>query len=209
MSGLVALLFAPLKIDIEYRNSKLKIIVKCLFVKVTLDKENFAKNKSGKTRKDKPKAENTEKVGVIEKLKNLKKSFDEVKFILNDVFEHMRDKIEFSGIYVRIKYGTGDAAITGMIYGAIWSFIGNIYSFFCRFFRIKFPKVELEPQFGGKEFEIEVEGIITTRLVHIIIAAIRSGKNILKRKKERIKDGRTASNSRSYVHSNAEHKRYD
>ncbi len=180
----VALLFAPLKIDIEYRNNKLKITVKCLFVKVTLDREEFARKKTGQASKSNP--QTNEKIGVIEKLKNLKKGFDEIRFILHDVFEHMRGKIEFSGVYVRVKYGTGDAAITGMIYGAIWSFIGSVYGFLCRFFRIKFPKVELEPQFGGKAFEIEAEGIITTRLVHIIIAAIRSGKNILKRKKERI-----------------------
>ncbi len=184
LAAIIALLFAPLKIDIEYRNSKLIITVKCLFVKVTLDRENFAKKKSGQATRTK--SQSTEKAGALEKLKNLKKSFDEIRFILHDVFEHMRDKIEFSGIYVRVKYGTGDAAITGMIYGAIWSFIGSVYGFLCRFFRVRFPKVELEPQFGGKAFEIEAEGIITTRLVHIIIAAIRSGKNILKRKKERI-----------------------
>ncbi len=186
LAVIIALLTAPLEIDIEYRNSKLKITVKCLFVKIVLDEKNFAKKKSTKTKKTKLNAQNTEKIGAMEKLKNLKKGFDEIRYILHDVFEHMRDKIEFSGIYVRVKYGTGDAAITGMIYGAIWSFIGNVYGFLCKFFRIKFPKVELEPQFGGKAFEIEAEGIITTRLVHIIIAAIRSGKNILKRKKERI-----------------------
>ncbi len=187
-AAIAALLLAPLKINIEYRNSKLKIIIKCLFIKVTLDRERLAKKKPKKTErvKQKPKDEHTEKQSIIEKIKNLKKGFDEVRYILHDVFDVMRDKMEFSGIYVRVKYGTGDAAITGMIYGAIWSFVGNVYGFLCRFFRVKFPKVELEPQFGGKAFEIEAEGIITTRLVHIIIAAIRSGKNILKRKKERI-----------------------
>ncbi len=183
LATITVFLFAPLKIDIEYRNSKLLITLKCLFVKVVLDKENFAKKKSGQASKTKPQA--TEKAGALEKLKNLKKGFDEMRYILHDLFEHMRDRMEFSGIYVRVKYGTGDAAITGIIYGAIWSFIGSVYGFLCRFFRIKFPKVELEPQFGGKAFEIEAEGIITTRLVHIIIAGIRSGKNILKRKKER------------------------
>ncbi len=183
---IIALLYAPLKIDIEYRGNKLLITVKCLFIKVTLDREKFSKKKSAKTKDDSKKMQTDEKVGALEKLKNLKRGFDEVRLILQDVFDVMRDKIEFSGIYVRVRYGTGDAAITGMIYGAIWSFIGNVYGFLCRFFHIKFPKVELEPQFGGKAFEIEAEGIITTRLVHIIIAAIRSGKNILKRKKERI-----------------------
>ncbi len=181
-----AFLYAPLEIDIEYRSGKLKITVRCLFVKVTLDEKTFSKGKAKKSEKPVPKAEDTKKLSALEKLKNLKRGFEEIKYILDDVLTLLRDKAEFSGLYVRVKYGTGDAAITGMIYGAIWSFIGNIYGFLCRFFRIKFPEVELEPQFGGKAFEIEAEGIITTRLVHIIIAGIRSGKNILKRKKERI-----------------------
>lgn len=190
LAATVALLTAPLKIDVEYRNTKLKITIKCLFIKVTLDENSFSKTRGKQSSKPKQKVSNkeysAEKISPIEKLKNLKKSYNEMKDILNDIFELLKDKAEFSGIYVRVKYGTGDAAITGMIYGAIWSFIGSVYGFLCRFFSIKFPKVELEPQFGGKAFEIEAEGIITTRLVHIIIAAIRSLKNILKRKKERI-----------------------
>ncbi len=183
---LLVLLVAPLKICIEYRNSKLIITAKCLFIKVKLDSETFSKGKPQKAKKRNTDTQNTEKIGVIQKLRNLKKGFDEIRFILEDVFKLLKDKAEFSELYIRVKYGTGDAAITGMIYGAIWTFIGNLYSFLCRFFRISFPQVELEPQFGGKAFEIEAEGIISTRLVHIIIAGIRSGKNILKRKKERI-----------------------
>ena len=112
-------------------------------------------------------------------------NYGNVKDILDEILNLVRNKAEFSGIYVRVRYGTGEAAITGMIYGAIWSLIGNLYSFLCRFFRIEFPKLELEPVFGEKAFEIEAEGIITTKPVHIITAILRSAKIYLKHKKEK------------------------
>ena len=86
----------------------------------------------------------------------------------------MRYRITFSKFFVSVVYGTGDAADTGMLYGAIWALIGNLYSFMCRYFYIDFPDLELRPEFEKKVFEIEAEGIIAVRLVHIIIAVLRS-----------------------------------
>ncbi len=178
------LLLAPLKIGIEYRNSKMKINVKCLFVRFIIDTSDFKNKKRPKA--SAPAEQKAESSGVLEKIKNLKNGYDNMKGVLDEVLGLLKDKAEFSGIYIRVKYGTGDAAITGIIYGAIWSLVGSVYALLCRYFRIRFPELELEPVFGGKVFEIEAEGIITTRLVHIITASIRSGKNILKSKKERI-----------------------
>lgn len=183
LTGIFVLLFAPFKIGIEYRNSKMKITIKCLFVKIKIDDSTFKNGKKSKA--PNTNGGKTENPGVIEKIKNLKKGYDNMKDVLGDVLALLKDKAEFSGIYIRVKYGTGDAAITGMVYGAIWTFVGNVYGFLCRYFRIRFPELELEPVFGEKVFEIEAEGIITTRLVHIITAAFRSRKNILKIKKER------------------------
>ncbi len=178
LAGIFALLFAPLKLGVEYRNSKMKITVKCLFVRIKIDSSALRNGKKVKT----PKTVDTkrESTGVIEKIKNLKKGYEAMKGVLGDVLSLLKDKAEFSGIYVRVKYGTGEAAVTGMVYGAIWSLVGNIYAFLCRYFKVKFPELELEPVFDGKAFEIEAEGIITTRLVHIITALFRSRKNIFK-----------------------------
>lgn len=178
---LVFLLYSPLRITVEYRNQKLAIEFRCRFLKWRTKDSNFKKRKNGESAPQ----DKENMPGILERLTTFRKSYDGVKDIVDEVLDLVKNRAEFSGIFIRIKYGTGEAALTGMIYGAIWTLVGNIYSFLCRFFRIEFPELELEPVFGGKAFEIEAEGIITTRLVHIITAGLRSLRLYLKNKKEK------------------------
>lgn len=175
----VAVLYAPLKISVEYRNKKLSIVFRNFLFKIVID-DRFLNKK-----KDKKKETENENTGIMDKIKAFKEGYHKFDGVLDEIFSLVRDKAEFPKIYLRVRYGTGDAAITGIIYGGIWSLVGNIYAFLCRFFKVKFPTVELEPVFGGKAFEIEAEGIIKTQLVHIITAVIRSVKIYSKHKKEK------------------------
>ena len=178
---LTVFLFSPLKILAEYRESKLKLVFKCLFVKFTIDDSRFGRKKDKGQNTDEKKTPDN----AFGRLKDFKENYGNVKMILGEILNLVRNKAEFSGIYVRVRYGTGEAAITGMIYGAIWALLGNVYSFLCRFFRIEFPKLELEPVFGDTAFEIECEGIITTKPVHIITAVLSSAKIYKEHKKEK------------------------
>jgi hypothetical protein len=149
---------------------------------VSIDGSKFKKNNKKKSKNAETKIE---KNGYLDKIKGFKTSYTDIKDILEEILLLTKNKAEFSGIYIRIRYGTGDAAITGSIYGAIWAITGSIYSFLCRFFKVGFPTLELEPVFGGKVFDFEAEGIITTKLVHIITAIFRSIKIYYKRKKKK------------------------
>lgn len=173
-----ALLCSQLKIIVEYRNETLSLTFRCLFFKFVISGTNFQK-KNAPQRSDNGK----DKAGSLGRIQGFRQRYNDVKDILAEILDLVKNRAEFSGIFIRLKYGTGDAAITGVIYGAIWSLVGNIYSLLCRFFRVEFPTLELEPVFGSKAFEIEAEGIITTRLVHIITAVIRSLKIYFKQKK--------------------------
>ena len=174
-------LYSELKIIAEYRNGKLDLTFRCLFVKITIDNSKFKKQKEEGTMPDGKK----DTLGAFGRIKNFRKSYDDSKDILAEIFDLVKNRCELSDIYIRIKYGTGEAALTGMIYGAIWAFVGNVYSLLCRFFRVEFPTIELEPVFDGKALEIEAEGIITTKLVHIINAVYRSYKLYSKHKKQK------------------------
>lgn len=131
--------------------------------------------------------EKSESDSFFGKILELKKSWQEQKSVIDAFVRSTKHKIRFSDIYVRVRYGTGDAAATGMIYGAVWSLVGTVYAFLCRSFYIGFPDIELEPVYDKKVFSCEAEGIITVRPVHIIIAAFRGFKIYLKNKKEREK----------------------
>ncbi|MBQ9757980.1 MAG: DUF2953 domain-containing protein [Clostridia bacterium] len=177
-------LFPKLSVFVEYRNGKIKLVFKTLFFRYTLDDEKL----KGLSKKDKgPKKDDgkTEEEKFFSKVEKIKGKYDEAKEIIDTVLSCAGDRVEFSDIFIRSKFGTGDAASTGMLYGAIWTLIGNVYAFLCRFFNIKFPEVELVPSFNEKAFEIEAEGIIKIRIVHIITAAIRGFKVYSKHKKQK------------------------
>lgn len=199
IAGLIAavsflLLYPKLNIIIEYRGGKLKVFFKSILFRYTLDDEKL-KSFSGKSKgggKNEKSAsreleEDKEKTaeGFFAKLEKAKTQFFEVREIVETVFQSSGHRVEFSNIYIRSKFGTGDAAHTGMAYGAVWTIIGNVYAFLCRFFKIEFPEVELIPAFNETIFEIEAEGIIKMRLVHIISAALMGFRAYKKHRKEK------------------------
>lgn len=176
----VLLLFCPLRIDIEYRNKGVKITFRCVFLKYTVDNSKFkVKNKKPSTE---PEVKATEEKKKTDKLFE---GFDDTKELLQIIIDLVKNKARFSDLYIRFRYGVGDAAYTGILYGGIWALIGNVYAYLCRYFYIDFPKVELEPVFDKKVFEAEAQGIITTRLVHIITAVLRSLKVYKKHNKSK------------------------
>jgi hypothetical protein len=190
--GLVALvvfvsvlLCARLKICVEYRDGKMKLIFRCLCFKISVKDSTLRKQKKSKKGLEAQVADGKKPAGIFDRIRSFRDGYDGVRGVLEEILTLIKDRAEFTDIYIRIRYGTGDAAITGIIYGAIWGLVGNIYSLVCRYAKVKFPILELEPVFGGKAFEIEAEGIIVTRLVHIITAAFRSVKVYLKYKSQK------------------------
>lgn len=170
---LLCLLFRKLNIIIEYRNGKLKIIFRTLFFKYTLDDDRLRS-----FRKNKDKTETSENAEMTTetffgKVEKVKRQYNDVKDIVEAVLDYAGEKVEFSDIYLRASFGTGDAAHTGIVCGAIWTLIGNVYAFLCRFLNLEFPEVELIPCFNEKVFKIEAEGIIRIRLVHIIMCGFK------------------------------------
>ncbi len=187
------LLYPKLNIIIEYRGGKVKLIFRSLLFKFTLDDEKLRSfgGKKDKSKADKNNAENPEEKSVdvfFAKVEKFKTQYHKVKEIIDAFLDYAGNRAEVTDVFVRCSFGTGDAAQTGMAYGAIWVLIGNVYAFLCRFIRMEFPEVELAPAFNEKTFEIEAEGIIKMRTVHIILAGLRVLKLYTKHKKEKGED---------------------
>lgn len=177
------LLYPKLNIIIEYHGGKVKMIFKSLLFKFTLDNEKL-KNFGGK--KTNNKTQNDKSVdSFFAKIRKFKVQYQEVKEVVNAVFDYAGRRAEVCDIFIRCSFGTGDAAQTGIAYGAIWTLISNIYAYLCRYIRIEFPQVELAPAYNEKAFEIEAEGIIKMRTAHIILAGLRVLRLYTKHKKEK------------------------
>ncbi len=179
--ALISILFLKTKLIIEYNDKRFVLKIRNLFLRLTLDSEKLSKFR---VKKDEKENEGDEKQGIFEKISRLKERYNAVRDIIDIFSECLKKRVSMTKIEVQIKYGTGDACTTGLAYGAIWTLIGNIYSFLCRRFTITFPDVKINAQFDGKpSLEVRCYGIIQVRFVHIIIAAVRSYKSYKKHKK--------------------------
>ena len=182
----VWLIFSPLIINAEYRNKKLKLVLRCAFLRYTVNDSAFRKKekktKEGKT-PEKDNGSESDK-SFMGKISKWGKGYGDASEVLAEILDLVKYRAEFYDIYLRLRYGSGDAAATGILYGGIWTVIGSAYSYLCRYFSIEFPKVELEPVFNEKVFDIEAQGIIKTRLVHIIRCVLKILKKQIIRKKQ-------------------------
>ena len=186
LGTLLSVLFLKAKVIIEYDGVKLRIKFRSGLIRISIDSDSIEKlsQKFGKKEKTDGADPNTTKAaecGEVEphrrffdKVEKIKLKYLEIRTVVDIFLRCIRYRVDFSEIYVKVRYGTGDAPSTGVLYGAVWALIGNLYSFLCRYFTIAFPQVDMEADFNKIMFDISLRGIISVRPVHIIIAIIRS-----------------------------------
>ncbi len=212
---LLTLSLCYVTIDIHLKNQILYIKIgnKLYSKKIQVDL-----SKPKETKKEK-KSDNTSKEDTssfIDKLKKIKNrvfdaekgiDYDEVKNIKNEIFDaysetidivkkifgKLRYKIKVTALRVKLEYGTGNAATTGMLYGGIWQLTGILYPIASSWVKIVYPTLDITPDFYGKRFDIEVQSIIKVRPAHIISASfsplLSPAITYLKNKKGREKNG--------------------
>ena len=210
-----ALIFPFTTIVVHYKDMQLDVKIKHLFFKKNLFFD-FTKEKNTEQKKTKDEAGNAESKGfdIRSKINEIKDriyssetgfNIDEVKNVKNELTDaysetfalirkflgKTRFKIHIPTIRVKLDYGTGNPANTGMIYGSVWGLVGVIYPLAAMYFHIAFPQLDTTPDFYGKRFNIEIKSIIKVRPTHIINAALTTlWTPILTYLKNKIKKGR-------------------
>lgn len=71
----------------------------------------------------------------------------------------------------RLKFGTGDAAGTGMASGLLWSALGVLQAMAQRMLRRSRLSIRLEPEFAHTCLELDLWCIASVRVTHIISVA--------------------------------------
>lgn len=193
-----ALIFPYATISVHYKDFVLSIKIKHFIFKKSLVFD-FNKDTTDRTPKRKdgknPSSESGRMFNIKERLNILKDriykkdtgfNLDEVKNVKEELsdtysllftcircfFEKARYKIHIPLLRVKLEYGTGNPANTGMIYGSVWGLIGLLYPIAARYFYIAFPQADITPDFYGKRFKTEIKSIIKVRPAHIINAAV-------------------------------------
>ena len=152
LGTLLSVLFLKAKVIIEYDGVKLRIKFRSGLIRISIDSDSIEKlsQKFGKKEKTDGADPNTTKAaecGEVEphrrffdKVEKIKLKYLEIRTVVDIFLRCIRYRVDFSEIYVKVRYGTGDAPSTGVLYGAVWALIGNLYSFLCRYFTIAFPQ---------------------------------------------------------------------
>ncbi len=162
-------LLSKSKVYISYKEDKLKVRFQNGLLRYTLKEKGKKDKKEVKKKKEEPSKESIEK-----EVKKKKKKLSDPASFLWTLLREMRYRVEVVKVKIKVDYGTGDPADTGFLYGVIWAAIGNLYQLFNQYLIFDFPEAEVNPDFENKVFKTEFEGIIRVRLVHIIIALLKT-----------------------------------
>ncbi|MCL2837723.1 MAG: DUF2953 domain-containing protein [Oscillospiraceae bacterium] len=168
------LLFAPLRLQAEVKDGDLTATVKILGIKYVkkMDAETPIKKTGKKAKKEVKEETQDEKASIREKIHDVRRKIQMVREILQEVRAYLSTRLIFESLTLKLRFGDGNAARTGIETGLIWGAAGGLVALLNNNFIVKTPiDVEIMPEFNQKMFDLYVNGIIRTRLAHIIIAA--------------------------------------
>lgn len=155
------LLFAETKVEILYKDKKLCLVIRNVFLKVKITpKMDRKENKLSEKNQEQSEAE--------KKIDNIREKYREYKEIIKIFLKTMRYRIKINMLKINLDYGTGSAATTGILYGVIWGMVTGAYNTLSMFFDLEFPDVLISPDFHNSKFDFSFNGILRVRLVHII-----------------------------------------
>ncbi len=108
--------------------------------------------------------------GLLEVLGEYRAIYRQSREVIHTFLEDTRHRVTISSLWIRLDFGTGNPAHTGMLYGTIWNLVGLGYPFLVRYFKAAYPKMEVTPDFYHPRFDLEIKSIIKVRPAHIINA---------------------------------------
>ena len=185
---LLILLFASVKVYLEYKDEIFTLSVKIWGVRIFHHKNvvgdgvpDVPHKKSGRKKNDKRKksreiagqARNDDTaapVSLREKIAHWQELYYKSRLALEAAAEKIAGKITFETLTLVIRFGDGNAATTGIETGALWGIAGGITALLNNFFMVKEQDIQIIPDFtpDKKFIEVYAGSIIKTRLAHII-----------------------------------------
>jgi hypothetical protein len=105
-------------------------------------------------------------ISVRTYLTDHKSLFEDIRCYLNKKDVH----VELS---IKLKQGTGDAALTGLACGLLWTAAGIVMTQLSRFIKAFKKKITITPCFDKSIFEVDAYCIFHVKLVHIIVVLIK------------------------------------
>lgn len=173
---LALLLFLDFSVILSTDGKIISVKIKILgiTIKIPLSPKEKQKEKPKKETK-KPETEET----VMQKFLNLRNNFARQKNAIELAVIYLRKRINIEDFGITGEFGTGNAASTGIAYGAVSAFVNTVFGFLGQFFVIKKPPVTaLELSYDKAVFNLKFAFMIKTKLWHLLKAFLIYKNNI-------------------------------
>lgn len=124
-----------------------------------------------KSKTDVKKEKNDEK--ILNKIKNYMKTFKILKEVYSTNKFFVRDRLVLEDTKAYVKFGFGDAAVTGIATGAVWSLLYQILAFLSSIGTVRDHDFDVVPVYNERGFCLNVNGIISFRMINIIRVVLK------------------------------------
>jgi len=162
---LIFILFAPLKVQLTFKDKKLVIKASLLNIPVYRVKDSVDEQKKDATTDEKAATYTRTSRNLGARIKRFADGFP-------TAVRMVRKYVGIKKIAINVELGTGDAAITAISTGALWATTYSVMGIIGSVAYIDEEKVEITPNYNDKIFSFDIDCIIKSRIVYIIFIMI-------------------------------------
>ncbi len=170
---LLAFAFIPMQFGVRYYKTssgeKIHIYVSIFGMLLRIPFHNKRKEKIQKSQAERPPAKTFSLQTFQQNIDAISEIYQVSKAELSSMISYVRKHLSCKEMDFRICYGTDNAATTGYLTGAIWTSGTILLKIIDSLIGIKKIKMDVNPDFNGKKFEIYVKTILIMQPFRFII----------------------------------------
>ena len=184
---IVAILFVPIRINIEYQSKKLYIeleVLKCKFDynKLTGNKKRLRKRIKKYILGEIETGDMDEQLTVIQKLNIIYKNIVSLKKVYTDSSKTINSGILTENIEADIYFGFSDAAVTGIVTGLVWSLLYEFLGLISILTTVQNHKFNVDAVYDKFVFEPRISANLKTKIFSLLKILISLSYNLEKYK---------------------------
>lgn len=122
---------------------------------------------------------------TIVTFEEMKKTVRKVKYYLkhyDSAIEYVFEKMKISDFLWITEFGIGNAAVTGLLSGILWSVKSQLITIMRNNITCNKVTLNVIPKFNKESFKTTIHCIISTKIGYIIIAAIKFGYTFIRKR---------------------------
>ncbi len=163
---LLFLLFVPIHFDAAYQNKSYTL--KLRFAGITFDLKRFINKQTKKKQQPKPEPIEKQEQKLVQKITDIYNKLVYIKNVYSASSKAISKGFITQNIEVSICFGTSDAALTGMLTGAIWALLYELLGLLTILSTVKEHKFNVDSVYDRYAFDVTAKATFKIRLISAI-----------------------------------------